>query len=77
MPRKKRVWYPGAVYHVMSRGNRRAAIYKDHTDYIHFLEILRTSADLDGAEDIRREDIVRVLSCRDLDVSNSKMYAIT
>ena len=40
MPRKKRVWYPGAVYHVMSRGNRRAAIYKDHTDYIHFLEIL-------------------------------------
>ena len=22
MSRKKRVWYPGATYHVMSRGNR-------------------------------------------------------
>ena len=41
------------------------------------LRMARTSADMDGAENIRREDIVRVLSCRDLDVSNSRMYAIT
>lgn len=41
------------------------------------LRMARTSADLDGAEDIRREDIIRVLSCRDLDVSSSRMYAIT
>ncbi len=40
------------------------------------LRLARTSADLDEAEDIRREDIIRVLSCRDLDVSSSKMYAI-
>ncbi len=40
------------------------------------LRLARTSADLDGANDIRREDIVRVLSCRDLDVSSSQMYAI-
>ena len=40
------------------------------------LRLARTSADLDGAENIRREDIIRVLSCRDLDVSSSKMYAI-
>lgn len=41
MARKKRTWYPGATYHVMSRGNRRAAIYKDHADYISFLNIIR------------------------------------
>ena len=40
------------------------------------LRMARTSADLDVSETIRREDIVRVLSCRDLDVSSSKMYAI-
>ena len=40
------------------------------------LRLARTSADLDGAENIRREDITRVLGCRDLDVSSSQMYAI-
>ena len=29
MPRKIRVEYPGAIYHVMSRGNRRADIFLD------------------------------------------------
>ena len=37
MSRKKREWYPGAIYHVMSRGNRRGALYKDDEDYITFL----------------------------------------
>ncbi len=41
------------------------------------LRLARTSADLDGSETIREEDIKRVLRCRDLDVSSSKMYAIT
>ena len=41
------------------------------------LRLARTSADIDGAEIIRKEDIVRVLSCRDLDVSSNQMYAIT
>lgn len=40
------------------------------------LRLARTSADLDNAADIRKEDIIRVLSCRDLDVSSSQMYAI-
>ena len=40
------------------------------------LRMARTSADLDGAVRIRREDIVRGLSCRDLDVSSSRMYTI-
>lgn len=41
------------------------------------LRLARTSADLDGAENIRLEDIGRVLGCRDLDVSTHRMYAIT
>lgn len=41
------------------------------------LRMARTSADLDGSPDIRKEDVIRVLSCRDLDVSSSQMYAIT
>ncbi len=40
------------------------------------LRLARTSADLEGSKDIRREDIIRALGCRDLDVSSSQMYAI-
>ncbi|SCY76454.1 MULTISPECIES: transposase [Butyrivibrio] len=40
MSRKKREWYPGATYHVMSRGNRRTALFKDDSDYIRFLECI-------------------------------------
>lgn len=40
------------------------------------LRLARTAADLDGAENIRQEDVTRVLSCRDLDVSSSQMYTI-
>ena len=41
MPRKPRIWYPGAIYHVMSRGNRRTNIFKEPEDYIQFLEFLK------------------------------------
>lgn len=40
------------------------------------LRLARTSADLDGADQIRFQDIERVLSCRDLDKSNSKMLVV-
>ena len=40
MARKKRVWYPGAIYHVMSRGNRRAPIFTERSDYLWFLEYI-------------------------------------
>ena len=41
------------------------------------LRLARTAADLDGAENIRKEHIVKVLDCRDLDVSSSQMYTIS
>ena len=37
------------------------------------LRLARTSADLDGEEKIRQKDIEKVLTCRELDKSNSKM----
>jgi len=40
MARKLRVWYPGAMYHITSRGNRRAALFYDDFDKKSYLEIL-------------------------------------
>lgn len=40
MPRKKRIFYPGALYHVMSRGNDKKPIFKTKTDRIKFLKYL-------------------------------------
>ena len=40
MARKKRIWYPGAMYHVMSRGNRKMAIFEDEEDYAFFLKTM-------------------------------------
>lgn len=43
MARKLRIEFPGAVYHVMNRGDRREAIFRDDTDRESFL---RTLADV-------------------------------
>lgn len=40
MSRPLRIEYPGAVYHVTSRGNRRGGIFTDGTDHEVFLSIL-------------------------------------
>lgn len=37
MGRKLRVEFPGAFYHVYSRGNRKSSIFKDDEDRMHFL----------------------------------------
>ena len=45
MARKLRIQYPGAVYHVMSRGDRREAIFFDDADRQRFLETLAEGCD--------------------------------
>src|SRR6476661_5716517 len=40
MPRPLRIEYPGAMYHVMSRGDRREAIFHDDKDRQSFLKTL-------------------------------------
>jgi REP-associated tyrosine transposase len=42
MPRPPRLQIAGGVYHVISRGNRRQAIFHDDTDYVRFLDALET-----------------------------------
>ena len=40
MSRRPRLKYPGAVYHVMARGNRKAIIFHDDDDRSMFLEVI-------------------------------------
>jgi REP element-mobilizing transposase RayT len=40
MARKLRVQYPGAIYHVMNRGDRREAIFGEAGDREYFEETL-------------------------------------
>lgn len=40
MARPLRIEYPGAVYHITSRGNARERIYLDDEDYEAFLDCL-------------------------------------
>ncbi len=44
MPRTMRVEYPGAIYHVMSRGDRREDIFVDDVDRHDFLKTLAPKA---------------------------------
>lgn len=48
MARKRRVWYPGAIYHVMSRGNRKKNIFEDVEDYVRFLDIVQDAQEMYG-----------------------------
>lgn len=40
MPRKPRIEFEGAFYHVIVRGNQRQKIFKDEDDFLKYLEIL-------------------------------------
>jgi putative transposase len=48
MPRKLRIQYPGAVYHVMNRGDRRENIFADDKDREKFLETLGQTCEKTG-----------------------------
>jgi REP element-mobilizing transposase RayT len=43
MPRKKRVWYPGAAYHIYCRGNRKSLLFRNKKDYRYYLYFLEQS----------------------------------
>jgi REP-associated tyrosine transposase len=45
MARRPRIQYPGAVYHVMARGNRKSAIFEDDVDRQLFLGLLGSAAE--------------------------------
>ncbi len=41
MSNKKRIWYPGATYHITSRGNRKSQLFREKEDYRTYLGIIR------------------------------------
>lgn len=45
MGRPNRIRFPGAIYHVTSRGNRRANIFVDDRDHLFWLRLLAETAD--------------------------------
>lgn len=46
MARPMRIQYPGALYHVMCRGNERRDIFRDDPDRLAFLRILSRSLEI-------------------------------
>ena len=57
MPRKLRLEYGGAIYHILNRGDRREAIFKDDLDRQQFLSALeeacqKTQWQVHGSGDI-------------------------
>jgi len=48
MARQLRIQYEGAIYHVMSRGNRREEIFRDDVDRKSFLEALGAACQKTG-----------------------------
>jgi len=48
MARKLRVEYPGAVYHVLNRGDRREPIFRDEADRQRFVETLAEACGRSG-----------------------------
>lgn len=43
IPRVHRIWYPGANYHVINRGNHKEKIFRDTEDYKVFLKLISIS----------------------------------
>ena len=48
MARKVRVEYPGAIYHVMNRGDRRETVFRDDDDRVRFMETLEQVCERSG-----------------------------
>ena len=49
MARPLRIEYPGAFYHVTSRGNERKAVFKSRRDREQFLSYLESATERYGA----------------------------
>ncbi|WP_419156569.1 transposase [Rossellomorea sp. BNER] len=42
MPRKHRIWFPGAIYHVTARGNWKQDIFRTKEDYVHYFSLIQS-----------------------------------
>ncbi len=46
MPRPHRIFFPGAVYHITSRGNNKEKIFVDEQDYEYYCDLLSEAKEL-------------------------------
>jgi len=46
MVRKNRVWFPGATYHITSRGNRRGDMFCDIQDRLSYMTFMKEALDI-------------------------------
>ena len=80
MPRHPRVEYPGAIYHVMSRGDRKDAIYLDDVDRQDFLRTLAEACQKTGwqvhAYCLTIRQIAERLSMGSWKSLNNKLYLL-
>ena len=65
MARKRRIWFPGAVYHLMHRGVRRTAIFEDEMDYQVMLKLLKVSLEMNITVRQSRQSGVARATCPD------------
>jgi putative transposase len=67
MPRKLRVQYPGAIYHLMNRGDRREKIFHDDEDRHRLLITLAEARDKVGwlSPNDKRQDATPMDSLHD------------
>lgn len=40
MGRKSRQWWPGTIFHIVSRGNHKDTLFRDHLDFHVFFQLL-------------------------------------
>jgi len=45
MSRKIRVWHPGSIFHITSRGNRHATLFYDDFDRKKYLTLLNETCE--------------------------------
>ena len=57
MPRTMRVEYPGAIYHVMDRGDRREDIFVDDVDRQDILKTLAEACQKTGWQESEESDL--------------------
>ncbi|WP_040213386.1 transposase [Clostridium polynesiense] len=45
MPTKRRVWFPGCMYHITARGTHKEPIFKSYSDFYMYLRMLQECLD--------------------------------
>ena len=73
MPRKLRIEYPGAIYHVMNRGDRREPIFRDDEERGPVREDRAyTVTDANGVTVTNTYDNLRLITARTYPDSGAK-----